>query len=214
VLVAVCHRRGAMAIGGRAAVVPGGRDAEADARALAGVRADKAREAADGFDGSGVAHPGLVPACREAFDAVLGDRPHQLDRQRPEMPLATERLLDIAGVPGGRTPAALRADVEVAIRYLAAWLGGTGTVDVHGLVVNAATAELSRAQVWQWLRAGVVLDTGELVTEELVRALMAEEVAGIGELPRLAEARRLFEQVVLDEEFADFLTLAAGELAG
>jgi malate synthase len=208
-LVAVCHRRGAMAIGGMAAAIPSRRDAEANERAVAKVREDKTREAGDGFDGSWVAHPDLVPVCREAFDAVLGDRPNQLDRQRPEVSVTPAQLLDVAGVPGGRTMAGLRSNVEVAIRYLAAWLGGNGAVGIHGLMEDAATAEISRSQVWQWVHNEVVLDTGDTVTEELVRGVVAEEVEAIGELPHLAEARELFEQVALAEDFPDFLTLPA-----
>jgi malate synthase len=211
-LVAVCHRRGAHAIGGMAAAIPSRRDLEANERALAKVRDDKAREAGDGFDGSWVAHPDLVPVCREIFDAMLGDRPNQLDRQRPEVAVTPEQLLDVAGVPGERTMAGLRLNVEVALRYLAAWLGGNGAVGIHGLMEDAATAEISRSQVWQWVHDGVELDTGETVTDELVRRVVAEEVAGIGELERLDDARRLFEQVALAEEFPDFLTLPAYEL--
>jgi malate synthase len=211
-LVAVCHRRGAMAIGGMAAAIPSRRDAEANERAVAKVREDKTREAGDGFDGSWVAHPDLVPVCREAFDAVLGDRPNQLDRQRPEVSVTPAQLLDVAGVPGGRTMAGLRSNVEVAIRYLAAWLGGNGAVGIHGLMEDAATAEISRSQVWQWVHNEVVLDTGDTVTEELVRGVVAEEVEAIGELAHLAEARELFEQVALAEDFPDFLTLPAYEL--
>src|SRR5215218_3480993 len=211
-LVSVCHRRGAMAIGGMAAFIPSRRDAEANARALAKVTEDKTREAGDGFDGSWVAHPDLVPICREVFDSVLGDRPNQLDRQRPEVSVTPEQLLDVAGVPGERTTAGLRANVEVAIRYLAAWLAGNGAVGIHGLMEDAATAEISRSQVWQWVHGGVVLDTGETVTEELVRSVVAEEVAGIGELPHLDDARQLFEQVALADGFPDFLTLPAYEL--
>jgi malate synthase len=211
-LVAVCHRRGAMAIGGMAAFIPSRRDAEVNERALAKVREDKTREAGDGFDGSWVAHPDLVPVCKEVFDGVLGGRPNQLDRQRPEVSVTAEQLLDVAGVPGERTMAGLRANVEVALRYLAAWLGGNGAVGIHNLMEDAATAEISRSQVWQWVRNQVVLDGGELVTEELVRSVVAEEVAGIGELPHLDDARRLFEQVALAEDFPDFLTLPAYEL--
>ncbi|MGY1770017.1 malate synthase A [Blastococcus sp. SYSU D00813] len=211
-LVAVCHRRGAMAIGGMAAAIPSRRDAEVNERAFAKVREDKTREAGDGFDGSWVAHPDLVPLCREAFDAVLGDRPNQLDRQRPEVSVTSAQLLDVAGVPGGRTTAGLRSNVEVAIRYLAAWLGGNGAVGIHGLMEDAATAEISRSQVWQWVHNGVELDDGETVTAELVRRVVAEEVAGMGELPHLAEARELFERVALADEFPDFLTLPAYEL--
>jgi malate synthase len=211
-LVAVCHRRGAMAIGGMAAAIPSRRDAEANERAVAKVREDKTREAGDGFDGSWVAHPDLVPVCREAFDAVLGDRPNQLDRQRPDVDVTAAQLLDVAGVPGERTMAGLRANVEVAIRYLAAWLGGNGAVGIHGLMEDAATAEISRSQVWQWVHGAVELDTGETVTPELVRRVVEEEVAGIGALDRIDDARRLFEQVALADEFPDFLTLPAYEL--
>ncbi|MGY1640239.1 malate synthase A [Geodermatophilus sp. SYSU D00703] len=211
-LVAVCHRRGAMAIGGMAAAIPSRKDKEANERALAKVREDKTREAGDGFDGSWVAHPDLVPTCREAFDAVLGERPNQLDRQRPEVAVTAAQLLDVAGVPGGHTMAGLRTNVEIAIRYLAAWLGGNGAVGIHGLMEDAATAEISRSQVWQWVHSGVELDTGEVVTAELVRRVVAEEVGEIGELDRLDDARRLFEQVALADEFPDFLTLPAYEL--
>jgi malate synthase len=215
-LVAVCHRRGAMAIGGMAAAIPSRRDAEANERALTKVREDKTREAGDGFDGSWVAHPDLVDTCRAAFDAVLGDRPNQLDRQRPEVQVTSVQLLDVAGVPGDRTMAGLRANIEVAIRYLAAWLAGNGAVGIHGLMEDAATAEISRSQVWQWVHAGVVLDTGETVTDELVRRVIDEEVddiaTGIGSIDRLDDARRLFEQVALADEFPDFLTLPAYEL--
>jgi malate synthase len=211
-LVQVCHRRGAHAIGGMAAFIPSRRDEEANRRALDKVREDKTREAGDGFDGSWVAHPDLVGTCRDAFDAVLGDRPNQLDRQRPEVAVTPEQLLDVPGVPGERTTAGLRANVEVALRYLAAWLAGNGAVGIHGLMEDAATAEISRSQVWQWINAGVVLDTGDTVTADLVRRVIEEEVAGIGELERLEDARRLFEQVALAEDFPDFLTLPAYEL--
>jgi malate synthase len=211
-LVAVCHRRGAMAIGGMAAAIPSRRDLAANELALAKVREDKTREAGDGFDGSWVAHPDLVGVCREVFDGVLGERPNQLDRQRPEVAVTSAQLLDVAGVPGERTMAGLRANVEVAIRYLAAWLGGNGAVGIHGLMEDAATAEISRSQLWQWVRAGVVLDTGDAVTETLVRDVVAQEVAAIGELPHLEQARQLFEQVALAQDFPDFLTLPAYEL--
>jgi malate synthase len=211
-LVAVCHRRGAMAIGGMAAAIPSRRDAEANERALAKVREDKTREAGDGFDGSWVAHPDLVGVCREVFDGVLGERSNQLDRLRDDVSVTPEQLLDVAGVPGERTMVGLRANVEIALRYLAAWLAGNGAVGIHGLMEDAATAEISRSQVWQWIRAGVELSDGETVTEDLVRRVIEEEVAGIGELDRLDDARALFERVALAEEFPDFLTLPAYEL--
>ncbi len=149
---------------------------------------------------------------REETADVLGDRPNQLDRRRDDVAGTPEQLLDVAGVPGDRTMAGLRANVEVAIRYLAAWLAGNGAVGIHNLMEDAATAEISRSQVWQWINAGVVLDTGETVTEELVRRVIDEEVAGIGELENLDDARRLFEQVALADEFPDFLTLPAYDL--
>jgi len=201
-----------MAIGGMAAAIPSRRDAEANERALTKVREDKTREAGDGFDGSWVAHPDLVAICREVFDDVLGDRPNQLDRQRPDVHVTPDQLLDVPGVPGGRTMAGLRGNVEVALRYLAAWLAGNGAVGIHGLMEDAATAEISRSQLWQWVHAGVVLDTGETVTDELVRRVVAEEVEGIGELENLDDARRLFEAVALADDFPDFLTLPAYEL--
>jgi malate synthase len=211
-LVSTCHRRGAFAMGGMAAFIPSRRDPEVNERALAKVREDKTREAGDGFDGSWVAHPDLVSICRDAFDAVLGEKPNQLDRRRDDAVVTPEQLLDVAGVPGERTMAGLRQNVEVALRYLAAWLGGNGAVGIHNLMEDAATAEISRSQVWQWVRNDVRLDTGDTVTEELVRRVVAEEVARIGELDRLDDARRLFEQVALAAEFPDFLTLPAYEL--
>jgi malate synthase len=149
---------------------------------------------------------------REETADVLGDRPNQLDRRRDDVAGTPEELLDVAGVPGDRTMAGLRANVEVALRYLAAWLAGNGAVGIHGLMEDAATAEISRSQVWQWVHAGVELDTGETVTDELVRGVIEEEIAGIGELDRLDDARRLFEQVALADEFPDFLTLPAYDL--
>src|SRR6476661_5985067 len=168
-----------MAIGGMAAAVPNRKDADANAIAFEKVRADKTREANDGFDGSWVAHPDLVPVCKEVFDGVLGERPNQLDRQRPEVSVTADQLLDVAGVPGERTMAGLRANVEVALRYLAAWLGGNGAVGIHNLMEDAATAEISRSQVWQWVHNQTPLDTGEPVTAELVRSIAAEQLAEI-----------------------------------
>ncbi|MCW2763334.1 MAG: malate synthase, partial [Marmoricola sp.] len=212
-LVAVCHRRGAMAIGGMAAAIPSRRDAEANERALTKVREDKTREAGDGFDGSWVAHPDLVGTCREVFDAVLGDRPNQLERQRPDVHVTSEQLLDVAGVPGDRTMAGLRGNVEVALRYLAAWLAGNGAVGIHGLMEDAATAEISRSQVWQWVHNGVVTAEGTPITADYVRQLEGEELdkvrSAVGDQVyakgRYDEARELFEQVALADDFVDFL---------
>jgi malate synthase len=218
-LVSTCHKRGAFAIGGMAAFIPSRRDPEVNERALAKVRDDKEREAGQGFDGSWVAHPDLVPICEEVFDRVLGDRPNQLDRRRDDVAVSAEQLLDIASVPGERTEAGLRNNVDVALRYLAAWLGGNGAVGIHNLMEDAATAEISRSQVWQWVHNDVQLDTGETVTPELVRRVVDEELAAIRaelgdeafEAGRFDAARELFEQVALADDFVEFLTLPAYE---
>jgi len=216
-LVSTCHRRGAFAMGGMAAFIPSRRDPEVNRVALAKVRADKEREAGDGFDGSWVAHPDLVPVCAEVFDAVLGDRPNQLDRRRDDVVVTAEQLLDVASVPGSITEAGLRGNIDVALRYLEAWLGGNGAVGIHNLMEDAATAEISRSQVWQWVHNGVTLDTGRTVTAELVRGIADDELAAIAaELgpdayaaSQYPLARSVFEQVALADEFADFLTLPA-----
>jgi len=216
-LVSVCHRRGAMAIGGMAALIPSRRDAEANEKALAGVRADKEREAGDGFDGSWVAHPDLVAICREVFDAQLEGAANQLTRRRDDVSVTAADLLDIGSVPGDRTEKGLRGNIEVGIRYLAAWLGGNGAVGIHGLMEDAATAEISRSQVWQWIAAGVGLESGELVTRDLVTRVADEELDKILAEPgvdgdAIGQAHALFAQVALAEDFPDFLTLPAYDL--
>jgi malate synthase len=215
-LVRTCHARGAHAIGGMAAFIPSRHKPEVNARALAKVREDKEREAAMGFDGSWVAHPDLVGVCREVFDAVLGDRPNQVVRRRDEVQVRAADLLDVASAGSTRSMEGLRNDVSVALQYLAAWLAGTGAVAIFDLMEDAATAEIARSQVWQWLANGVVLDSGETVTTDLVRDVIADEVARLeaGTEPgsaslRYDRARALFEQLVLGEQFAEFLTLSA-----
>ncbi|MDW5329756.1 malate synthase A [Plantactinospora sp. KLBMP9567] len=211
-LVRTCHRRGAHAIGGMAAFIPSRRDPQVNEIALAKVRDDKTREANDGFDGSWVAHPDLVPVCREVFDGVLGDRPHQLDRTREEVRVSAAQLLDVAATPGAPTEAGLRNDVSVGIQYLASWLAGSGAVAIFNLMEDAATAEISRSQVWQWLHNDVTLDTGVRVTRELVERIADEEIGKLGTDPgRYAEARGLFMEVAVADEFVDFLTLPAYE---
>ena len=210
-LVKTCHKRGAFAMGGMAAFIPNRRDQEVTARALAKVREDKGREAGDGFDGSWVAHPDLVPVCREVFDGVLGDAPNQLARQRPEVTVAAADLLDLAATEGRATAAGLRSAIDVGLRYLSSWLGGNGAAAIHNLMEDAATAEISRSQVWQWVRNGTVLDTGATATPELVREVLAEVRADLADLPRLEQAAELFEQVALAEEYPDFLTVPAYE---
>ncbi|MGH8962228.1 MAG: malate synthase A [Jatrophihabitantaceae bacterium] len=216
-LVTTCHRRGAFAIGGMAAFIPSRRDAAVNETALAKVRQDKEREAGDGFDGSWVAHPDLVPVCRAEFDAVLGDRPNQLDRRRERVDVTADQLLDIAATPGTVTKDGLRGDIAVALRYLGEWLGGNGAVAIFNLMEDAATAEIARSQVWQWVHNHVVLDTGETVDRDLVRAIAAEELDAIrGTLGdpdgHYGRARQLFERVALDDDYVDFLTVVAYEL--
>jgi malate synthase len=213
-LVRTCHRRGAHAIGGMAAFIPS-RDPEANATALARVRADKEREAADGFDGSWVAHPGLVEVCRSVFDSVLGDRPHQLDRRRDDVSVTADDLLAVDRTPGRVTRAGLRGNIAVALRYLDAWLGGTGAAAIFGLMEDAATAEIARCQVWQWLYHGTPLADGGQVTADLVRSLLAEEVAALAaqrpaaDRERVARAAEIFERIALVDDLPAFFTTEA-----
>jgi len=203
-----------------AAFIPNRRDPEVTATALAKVRDDKTRESRDGFDGSWVAHPGLVEVCREVFDGVLGDRPNQLDKQRPEVSVTAEQLIDVASAPGRVTEVGLRTNLYVSVAYIAVWLSGNGAVGIHNLMEDAATAEISRSQVWQQLRNGVVLeDTGDIVTPGLVARVLAEEVERLrGEVdPATFEryyvpAAALVSDICLSEEYVDFLTLPAYEL--
>ncbi|WP_076820853.1 malate synthase A [Pseudofrankia asymbiotica] len=216
-LVATCHRRGAHAIGGMAAFIPSRRDPEVNAAALAKVRADKERESGDGFDGSWVAHPDLVPVCTEVFDGVLGDAPNQLARQRDDVHVTAAQLLDVAATPGEITEGGVRVNISVGLRYLEAWLRGTGAVGIDNLMEDAATAEISRSQLHQWAAAGARLADGRVVTAELVRAVLAEEVerlrAAAGDesfaAGRWKDAVELFERTALGEPYAEFLTLPA-----
>ena len=216
-LVKSCHRRGAHAMGGMAAFIPS-RDPEVNATATAKVRDDKTREAGDGFDGSWVAHPAMVALCKEVFDATLGDRPNQLDRLREEVSVSAQDLLAVAKTPGRITEAGLRNDVSVALQYLATWLGGNGAVAIFNLMEDAATAEIARSQVWQWLHNGVTLDDGPLVTRGLVQRIMGEELdkirasAGAAfDAPRYDQAVALFTEVALADTYAEFLTIPAYE---
>ncbi|MGW1544315.1 malate synthase A [Streptomyces sp. NPDC002309] len=200
-LVRTCHKRGAHAIGGMAAHVPG-KDPAANEAALAEVRLDKEREAEDGFDGSWVAHPGLVSVCREVFDGVLGGRPHQIDRARDDVEVTAADLLSVRRIAGPPTPDGVRANVAVALRYFAAWLRGQGAVALYGLMEDAATAEIARVQLWQWLRHRVV-------DRETVLRLLDDEVAALGaEYPwaPLDEIRDLFERTALAGELPLFFT--------
>ncbi|RKT57068.1 malate synthase A [Saccharothrix australiensis] len=209
-LVRTCHKRGAFAMGGMAAFIPNRRDPEVTRRALAKVRDDKRREADDGFDGSWVAHPDLVPVCAEVFDDRLGDRPNQLDVPREDVHVTADQLLDFASAGGQATRAGVTGAVDVGVRYLMSWLGGNGAAAIHNLMEDAATAEISRSQLWQWVHNGVVLDDGTPVTADLVRSLLRDTRDRLdGE--HLDLAVELFEQVALADDFVDFLTLPAYE---
>ncbi|MGW0818670.1 malate synthase A [Streptomyces viridiviolaceus] len=218
-LVRTCHKRGAHAIGGMAAFIPSRRDAEVNKVAFEKVRADKDREAGDGFDGSWVAHPDLVPIAMESFDKVLGDKPNQKDRLREDVDVKAADLIAIDSLDAKPTYAGLVNAVQVGIRYIEAWLRGLGAVAIFNLMEDAATAEISRSQIWQWINAGVVLDNGEQVTADLARKVAAEELANIraeiGDEAFAAgnwqQAHDLLLTVSLDEDYADFLTLPAYE---
>ena len=219
-LVRTCHRRGAYALGGMAAYIPSRKDAAVNEVALGKVREDKVREATDGFDGTWVAHPDLVPVAMEEFDRVLGDRRNQLERERPEVRVTAQDLMKV-GVPGGTiTDGGLRNNVSVGIQYLASWLRGTGAAAINNLMEDAATAEIARSQVWQWVHHGGKLNDGPTITADLVRRIEDEELAKIREAVgadvfaegRYDEAKRLFEQVALSDDFVEFLTLPAYEL--
>jgi malate synthase len=220
-LVSTCHRRGAFAMGGMAAFIPSRRDPVVNERALAKVREDKEREARDGFDGSWVAHPDLVPVCEEVYDRYLGERPNQLDRRRDDVEVTADQLLAVLATPGSRTERGLRENVSVSLQYLAAWLGGNGAVGIKNLMEDAATAEISRSQIWQWLHNGVTFDdTGEKVTKELVARVLDQESdairTAIGDEAftsgHYREARELFETVAVADAFVDFLTLPAYDI--
>lgn len=206
-LVRTCHRRRAHAMGGMAALIPSRRDPEANERALAAVRADKAREAGDGFDGTWVAHPDLVPVATECFDEVLGERPNQVERLRDDVEVGAADLLDVASTPGEVTEEGLRSNVSVGIRYVSSWLAGLGAVAIDGLMEDTATAEIARAQVWQWARHEVALAGGERVTRDLVRRVIHEQLEAIDQTPQLAEGSELFSRLALSERLAAFLTL-------
>jgi malate synthase len=203
-LVRTCHRRGAHAMGGMAAFVPSRRDPEVNAVAIAKVREDKRREAGDGFDGTWVAHPDLVPVAMEEFDAVLGDRPNQVERLREEVEVAAADLLDVR-VPGGEiTPDGVQNNVSVGLRYLESWLSGSGAVAIYNLMEDAATAEIARSQIWQWMRHG-------RVGRDRVVEFEDQELAEAGD-GRWAEARAVFDSVALADELPEFLTVPAYEL--
>jgi malate synthase len=209
-LVSTCHRRGAHAIGGMSAFIPNRRDPEVTARALAAVTADKRREAGDGFDGTWVAHPDLVETARAEFDAILGDRPNQVDRQRDDVHVTAADLLDLR-LEGRVTDAGVRSNVSIAVRYIESWLRGVGAAAIDNLMEDAATAEISRSQLWQWMHQRVVTAEGTPVTHRLVERLLAEVLAEQPRTPgdRLDDAAEVFRSVTLEEDFPTFLTITA-----
>ncbi|WP_115789476.1 malate synthase A [Arthrobacter silvisoli] len=210
-LVRACHRRGAMAIGGMAAAVPNRKDKAANTASFEKVRADKTREANDGFDGSWVAHPDLVPVCREVFDAVLGERQNQLDRSREDVTPDDRALIDISTTEGNITEQGVRINIEVGIRYIESWLRGNGAVAIHNLMEDAATAEISRSQLWQWIHSHAITEHGDIITREWVEDMLDEEFARLERFDgdRFTDARSIFEEVTLAEDFPTFLTIPA-----
>lgn len=216
-LVRTCHKRGAHAMGGMAAFIPSRKDAQVNEIALTRVREDKLRESKDGFDGTWIAHPDLVPPVRRVFDDALGDKPHQKERMRDDVKVAASQLIDFKIPNGSITEAGLRNNISVGIQYTEAWLRGNGAVAINNLMEDAATAEISRSQVWQWLHHGGVLDDGRAITQDLYRTIFDQEIQKIEQQwgasnvakSRLAEASLLFDRLVTADQLSDFLTLPA-----
>ncbi len=217
-LAATCHRRGAHAMGGMAAVIPSRKGGEeANQKALDGVRADKDREVKQGYDGTWVAHPDLVPVAREIFERGLNGAPNQVERQRDDVHVTADELLDLGSTPGEITEQGLRTDISVGFQYISFWLGGRGAAAINNLMEDAATAEISRSQIWQWIRHGAQLEDGRTVTRELVAEILDEETAKIREsvgedtwrAGRPGDTREIFQAVSLSDELLEFLTLPA-----
>ncbi len=210
-LLKTCHKRGAPAIGGMSALIPIKNDAAANEKALAGVRADKARDAGDGYDGGWVAHPGLVDLAMQEWKKVLGSKPNQIDKQRDDVNVSAADLMNFQP-EAPITEQGLRYNINVGIHYLGSWLAGNGCVPIHNLMEDAATAEISRSQVWQWIRSAKgVLDDGRKISEDLVRAMIPDELEKVKEVtgggPTYDQAARIFVDMSTSENFAEFLTL-------
>lgn len=212
-LVKTCHKRGAHAIGGMSAFIPS-KDPERNAEVERIVRADKSREAADGFDGSWCAHPGMVSFIKDEFDKVLGDNPNQVSKQRPDVEVTAEQLLDAAATGGEVTEDGVRLNISVGIRYIEAWLGGNGAVGIFGLMEDAATAEISRSQIWQWIHNGTKMSNGEVVTREYAERILEIETARlageVGDDPQrqanVKRASEIFAKISLTDYYPTFLT--------
>jgi malate synthase len=214
-LVHTCHRRDAHAMGGMAPFIPSRKNPEINTAALAKVRDDKLREVNDGFDGTWVAHPDLVPTAKEVFDAALGAKPHQKDRLRDDVRVADAELVDLRVAGGKVTEAGVRNNVSVALQYVSAWLGGNGAVAIFNLMEDAATAEISRAQLWFWVHHGGKLDDGRPVTAALYRAIRDDEAGKLADMPaaaHLPQAIAILDGLVEKDELAEFLTLPAYRL--
>lgn len=215
-LVATCHKRGAHAIGGMAAFIPSRKDEKVNEIAFAKVREDKTREASLGFDGTWVAHPDLVPVAKVVFDNTLGSSPNQTDVLHPELVVSASDLLNTT-IDGGKiTKAGVAANIDVALQYIESWLSGTGAAAIHNLMEDAATAEISRAQIWQYIKSGAKTDDGETITVELYKELRhaaLEELTnnndGKAAGKRFAEAAEILDQIILTEKFVEFLTIPA-----
>jgi len=207
-LIQTCHKRGAHAMGGMAAQIPIKNDPAANDAALEKVRQDKLREVRAGHDGTWVAHPGLVPIAAEIFDKGFSG-PNQLGVLREEVKVTAADLLQVP--EGPITEKGLHWNIDVALQYLEAWLGGNGCVPIYNLMEDAATAEISRAQVWQWLHNSATTDSGKKITPELVRAVIAEEAKKLGSRPNIAHAAKLLDELILSDQFADFMPLVAYE---
>ena len=209
-LVKTCHQRGAHAIGGMSAFIPSRRDPEVTRNAERKVRADKSREAADGFDGTWVAHPDLIPIAREEFDAVLGDRPHQVDRQRDDVEVTAAQLLDVR-IGRDITESGVRDNVSIGLRYIESWLRGIGAAAIDHLMEDAATAEISRSQIWQWIHQDQSTVEGTRITRDWVQAVVSETVASFERFPgdRFDAAAQVFADVALGDDFPTFLTIPA-----
>jgi malate synthase len=213
-MVRTCHKRGAHAIGGMAAFIPNRRDPEVTEIALAKVREDKLREFSDGCDGTWVAHPDLVPTVLEVANGFFGEKPNQKERMREEVSVTAEEITNV-GVPGGAvTEAGVRTNVNVALQYIDSWLNGNGAAAIHNLMEDAATAEISRSQIWQWIHHNAALDDGRPVTRELYSEIRTEELAALGGAgeSRYEEAAELLDGLCLTDEFVDFLTIPAYQL--
>lgn len=210
-LIKTCHRRGAHAMGGMAPFIPSRKNPEINEAALAKVREDKLREVGDGFDGTWVAHPDLVPVAKEVFEKALGERPHQKDRMREEVQVSAPELVDVR-VPGGKiTEAGFRNNVNVALQYLSSWLSGNGAAAIFNLMEDAATAEICRAQIWQWIQNRAQLDDGRKATRKMYQQIRDQEIAKLGTGPQALrrEASEILDGLILSDQFTDFLTLPA-----